>query len=182
MAAKRLEGEDLLCFSAAPDNIPTMGNLLAPNIPSVPPDLDFFCFETSHESDLPSLPIPDGYIPSPPPPLPYAKDTSLSISMFFDGNLNLDSFEDAFCDMQSQGAVTKMLCSPPCIRYQFSHSSPGPAHVVISLSPHHSCQRLPLHPLYHAPPHQLPLPPRQALPHWLLPCQSPLYQSSPPPG
>ncbi|KAG2034918.1 hypothetical protein BDR03DRAFT_1012939 [Suillus americanus] len=128
-AAKRLEGEDLLHFSAAPDDIPTMDNLLAPNIPSVPPDPDFFCFETSPESDLPTLPMPDGYIPSPSPPLPYAKDTSPSISMFFDGNSNLDSFEDALRDMQPQGAATELLCSPPRIRYQFGHSSLGPAHV-----------------------------------------------------
>ncbi|KAG2338700.1 hypothetical protein BDR05DRAFT_951759 [Suillus weaverae] len=84
-AAKRLEGEDLLRFSATPDDIPTMDNLLAPNIPSVPPDPDFFCFETSPESDLPTLPMPDGYIPSPSPPLPYAKDTSPFISMFLMG-------------------------------------------------------------------------------------------------
>ncbi|KAG1721858.1 uncharacterized protein EDB91DRAFT_1256317 [Suillus paluster] len=148
--AQSLEGEDLLRFSAAPDDIPTMEDFsttipsdisrppslqleLTPIIPSAPPEVDFFSNlpptpqhnETGHELELPVLPMPEGYIPSPPPSLPYLEGVFPSTSMFFNPNSNLDSFDDAFREMQSQDAMAEMLCSPPRICYQFDHSSPA---------------------------------------------------------
>ncbi|KAG1740922.1 hypothetical protein EDB19DRAFT_1908244 [Suillus lakei] len=139
MAAQSLKGQDLLRFSTTPDNILTMEDSpttilpdisrppslpleLAPLFPSAAPEADFFGNlplthqhnETGKESDLPILPMPEGYIPPPPPPLP-----SPSTSMFFD--LNFDSLDNAFCEMESQDAVTKMPNSPPCIHYQLDH-------------------------------------------------------------
>ncbi|KAG1745512.1 uncharacterized protein EDB91DRAFT_1080406 [Suillus paluster] len=148
--AQSLEGEDLLRFSTTPDDIPTMEDFsttipsdiscppslqleLTPIIPSAPPEVDFFSNlpptpqhnETSHESKLPVLPMPEGYIPSPPPSLPYLEGVFPSTSMFFNLNSNLDSFDNAFREMQSQDAMAEMLCSPPHIHYQFDHSSPA---------------------------------------------------------
>ncbi|KAG2737450.1 hypothetical protein P692DRAFT_20883554, partial [Suillus brevipes Sb2] len=148
-AAQSLEGQDLHRLSTAPDDIPTSEDSpttvlpdisrppplsleLAPAFPSAAPEADFFGNsslghqhnetgkesdlpnKTGKESDLPILPMPEGYIPPPHPPLP-----SPSTSMFFD--LNFDSLDDAFREMQSQDAMMKMPNSPPRIRYQLDH-------------------------------------------------------------
>ncbi|KAG1725042.1 hypothetical protein EDB19DRAFT_1833940 [Suillus lakei] len=139
-AAQSLKGQDLLHFSTTPDNIlttedspttilpdiscpPSLPLELALLFPSVAPEADFFGNlplthqhnETGKESDLPILPMPEGYIPPPPPPpLP-----SPSTSMFFD--LNFDSLDDAFCEMESQDAMMKMPNLPPRIHYQLDH-------------------------------------------------------------
>ncbi|KAG2061732.1 hypothetical protein BDR06DRAFT_1000861 [Suillus hirtellus] len=103
---------------------PSLQVELAPIIPSMPPEVNLFsnlplihqCNETSKESAMPILPMPEGYIPSPPPPL-----LSPPNPMFFTMSPNLNSFNEAFHEIESQNTMTGMPCFPPHIHYQFNH-------------------------------------------------------------
>ncbi|KAG2737684.1 hypothetical protein P692DRAFT_20883320 [Suillus brevipes Sb2] len=91
--------------------------------------------EIDQELDRPILPMPEGYVPFCPPPLPpLTLDPMSSPNAFLDLDSNLESLDDALKTMQSQNTTMGLVCSPPRLHYQFDNfvrfSSPSTTSVI----------------------------------------------------
>ncbi|KAG1805843.1 uncharacterized protein BJ212DRAFT_1303904 [Suillus subaureus] len=78
--------------------------------------------EIDQELNMPILPMLEGYVPFCPPLLPPLILDPIPVpTAFLNLDSNLESFDDALKTMQSQKTITGMVCSPPCIHYQFDN-------------------------------------------------------------